>query len=267
MRAQHLLTQRFTAEFSIRPFLEHHPQATLERLAQWTQDPSEHVRRLVSEGTRPRLPWGRRLKAFQADPTPVLNLLERLKDDPSLYVRRSVANNLNDIGKDHPDRLVALACRWWSESTRLGSEPLRAQRQWLVAHGLRSLLKAGHPGALGVLGHGELPEVRLLDPSLSPSPARMGARIRLGFSLHNPTDRVQSLLVDLRVHYRKAAGHTGPKVFKLRAVNLAPQATAVFAKTLSLAQMTTRQHHPGEHRVEALVNGQALALGSFELLP
>ena len=129
MRAQHALTQRFTAEYSIRAFLEKHPEATLARLRTWTGDPSEHVRRLVSEGTRPRLPWAPRLRAFQLDPRPVLELLELLKDDPALYVRRSVANNLNDIGKDHPALLTAVAKRWLRGAS--------AERQWIVNHALR----------------------------------------------------------------------------------------------------------------------------------
>ena len=124
MQAQHALTQRFTAEFSIRPFLQHHPQQTLRRLSQWTQDPSEQVRRLVSEGSRPRLPWAPRLAAFQTDPRPVLQLLEQLRDDTSLYVRRSVANNLNDIGKDNPDMLMDTARRWL-----LGAS---TDREWIV---------------------------------------------------------------------------------------------------------------------------------------
>ena len=117
MRAQHALTQRFTAEYSIRAFLDKHPEATLARLRVWATDPSHHVRRLVSEGTRPRLPWAPRLRAFQRDPRPVLELLELLKDDPELYVRRSVANNLNDIGKDHPELLTATAKRWLRGAT------------------------------------------------------------------------------------------------------------------------------------------------------
>jgi 3-methyladenine DNA glycosylase AlkC len=117
MRAQHALTQRFTAEFSIRPFLVHHPEATLRQLAVWATDPSAHVRRLVSEGTRPRLPWAPRLRQFQTDPAPVLALLELLKDDPELYVRRSVANSLNDIGKDHPEVLNRTAQAWLKNAT------------------------------------------------------------------------------------------------------------------------------------------------------
>jgi 3-methyladenine DNA glycosylase AlkC len=118
MRAQYELTQRFTAEYSIRVFLERYPEATLARLREWARDPSVHVRRLVSEGTRPRLPWAPRLRSFQDDPRPVLELLELLRDDPELYVRRSVANNLNDIGKDNPAALIE-TCSAGSTALRL----------------------------------------------------------------------------------------------------------------------------------------------------
>src|SRR5688500_16652967 len=146
LELQYELTRRFTAEFSIRAFLERHPEATLRRLHVWASDPAPHVRRLVSEGTRPRLPWARRLRAFQNDPAPVLELLELLKDDPELYVRRSVANNLNDIGKDHPEILVEVARRWLA-----GAGP---ERRWVVAHALRSAVKRGEAGALAALGYG-----------------------------------------------------------------------------------------------------------------
>lgn len=258
MRAQHALTQVFTAEFSIRPFLVHHTQATLKRLALWANDPSEHVRRLVSEGTRPRLPWGQRLRAFQADPAPVLALLELLKDDPSLYVRRSVANNLNDIGKDHPDALLAVARRWWHQPT--------AQRRWLVTHALRSRIKAGDPGALALLGFGAQAQVTLTDVHMDPPAPRMGQSVRWRFGLHNPGTQPQSLLVDCGVHFVKASGQARLKVFKLKTVELAPGCTEVFGKTLSLAPMTTRQLHPGLHRVDVLINGVAQPLGVFNLL-
>jgi 3-methyladenine DNA glycosylase AlkC len=124
MRAHHELAQRFTAEFSIRLFLERHCEATLARLTQSATDPSPDVRRLVSEGTRPRLPWAPRLRDFQANPQPVLALLDLLKDDPDLYVRRSVANNLNDIGKDHPALLTDTANRWMQNATE--------ERRWLI---------------------------------------------------------------------------------------------------------------------------------------
>ncbi len=257
MRLQHALTQRFTAEFCIRPFLETQPAATLARLAEWTRDRSEQVRRLVSEGTRPRLPWARRLRDFQRDPSPVVELLERLKDDPSLYVRRSVANNLNDIGKDHPALLFSIARRWLVDAP--------APRRWIVGHALRSAVKQGAPEALQILGFGEQARVELRAATVQPARVGIGERVEIGFGLHNTGRHGQSLLVDLRVWYVKANGLARPKVFKLRALELAAGETVRLSKSLSLAQMTTRVHHPGEHAVEALVNGRPLALGHFLL--
>jgi 3-methyladenine DNA glycosylase AlkC len=144
LQAQHELTRRFTAEFSIRAFLVKHPQATYERLRRWASDPSVHVRRLVSEGSRPRLPWAQRLRAYQEDPTPVIALLELLKDDPERYVQRSVANNLNDISKDHPEVAVDVCRRWLVDAT--------PGRRWIVQHALRSLVKQGHRGGAAAAG-------------------------------------------------------------------------------------------------------------------
>ena len=259
MQAQYELTQRFSAEFSIRYFIERHPQATLARLRQWASDPSHHVRRLVSEGTRPRLPWAQRLRDFQRDPAPVLALLELLKDDPSLYVRRSVANNLNDIGKDHPALLTETAQRWLQDAS--------AERQWLVRHALRSAVKRGEAGALQALGFGEPPQVSLSQVQLNPRQARIGGKIGIGLRLHNHTSNTQALMVDLRIGYIKANGAASPKVFKLKALQLAPGEAAELQKQISLADMTTRKHYPGQHQVEVLLNGQPMPLGSFQLMP
>ncbi len=257
MRAQHALTQRFTAEFSLRAYLIHHQGPTLARLHEWARDPSEHVRRAASEGTRPRLPWAPRLPAFQADPTPVLALLERLKDDPSEYVRRSVANNLNDIGKDHPARLVA-TCRAWMR----GASPARKA---LIAHALRTAVKRGDPDALAVLGYDarRRPEVREVTAT-PPSPV-IGGRVALAVVVHNPGRRPLPVVVDLAVHFVKARGEARPKVFKLRSLTLAPGQEARLSKTLSLAQHTTRTHHAGHHRVEVLLNGHRTPGTTFSL--
>lgn len=259
MRALHALTQRFTAEFSIRPFLERHPEATLRQLQRWAQDPSPHVRRLVSEGTRPRLPWAPRLRAFQQDPAPVMALLELLKDDPDLYVRRSVANNLNDIGKDHPQLLADTARRWLEDAS--------AERRWIIGHALRSAVKRGEPGALQVLGFGKTAKVLVQAAQVTPARARIGGRVDIDFEVHNPHTRAQRVLVDCCVHYVKANGHTSGKVFKLKTLELAAGDTVPLRKRLSLAQMTTRKHYAGVHRVDVVLNGQPQALGAFELLP
>ena len=176
MAALHALTQRFTAEFAIRPFLERHPERTLERLHAWCADESQHVRRLVSEGTRPRLPWAPRLRAFQEDPAPVLALLEKLADDPEEYVRRSVANNLNDIGKDHPELLAEVAADWLAR---------RPGRRRVVAHGLRTALKRGEPGALRVLGLEGADGVEVADAAPLPDRVAVGGSVRVAVTLAN----------------------------------------------------------------------------------
>ena len=256
MRAQHALTQLFTAEFSIRAFLEKHPERTLARLREWTQDPSRHVRRLVSEGTRPRLPWAPRLRAFQKDPRPVIELLELLKDDPELYVRRSVANNLNDIGKDHPELLTAIAKRWLR-----GASP---ERRWIVGHALRSAVKRADAGALGALGFGGKLVLKPRRVSITPAVARIGGSVRIAFDLVNTGRQAQRVMADLVVHFVKARG-TGAKTFKLKALELPPGGSASLSKKIGLQQLTTRKHYPGEHRVDALLNGRRLPLGRFEL--
>jgi 3-methyladenine DNA glycosylase AlkC len=257
MQAHHALTQRFTAEFSIRPFLIQHTEATLERLMDWTHDPSEHVRRLVSEGTRPRLPWASRLPAFQRNPKPVLALLERLKDDPAHYVRRSVANNLNDIGKDHPDLLADTGRAWLKDAT--------AERQWVVQHALRSAIKRGEPGALAALGFGTGAEVLIGQSNITPRRAVIGGKLAVNFEVTNSTAKPQRVLVDFAVHYIKANGASRAKVFKLTTLHLAPHETQGVCKRISLAEMTTRKHYPGLHRVDVILNGSSQSLGSFDL--
>ena len=257
MRAQYELTQRFTAEFSIRAFLDREPERTLAVLRAWAADPSPHVRRLVSEGTRPRLPWAPRLRRFQEDPRPVLELLELLKDDPELLVRRSVANNLNDIGKDHSDLLVETCRRWAVDATE--------ERSWVIGHALRSAVKRGDLGALEVLGFGDGDGVKIRRVRIEPHDAVIGGRVTVSFELSNTASRRRSFNADLRVGFVKANGGTSPKVFKVRAVELDAGETVRFQKSISLQQHSTRTHYPGRHPVDIVVNGRTHAGGGFDL--
>ncbi len=147
LNACYAITQRFTAEWCIRPYIVAQPKPTLAALRQWTGDRDPHVRRLVSESTRPRLPWGTRLTQFVDNPDPALALLEKLKDDPELYVRRSVANHLGDVAKDHPLRVYDLCERWLDEADRLRGNTHRENRRWIVRHALRHPWKKGDPTA------------------------------------------------------------------------------------------------------------------------
>jgi 3-methyladenine DNA glycosylase AlkC len=258
LRFQYEVTKRFTAEFSLRVFVERHPELTLATLRRWTRDPDVHVRRLVSEGTRPRLPWAPRLRAFQKDPTPGLELLERLKDDPELYVRRSVANHLNDVGKDHPDRAVEVARAW--------SRGADANRAWVVRHALRDLVKKGHPGALAVMGAGARPDLDVRRVRLGAARVRRGGELRFTAELASRSPAPQELLVDFAVHFVKANGSTAPKVFKLRRLALPPKGVVPVAGRVSFRPMTTRRLYPGRHALELRINGVAFPLAVFQLL-
>jgi 3-methyladenine DNA glycosylase AlkC len=258
MRAQYELTQRFSAEYSIRVFLERYLQQTLGRLHEWAFDSNVHVRRLVSEGTRPRLPWAPRLRAFQDDPRPVLELLELLKDDPDLFVRRSVANNLNDIGKDNPAALIETCRRWMTDAS--------PQRSWLVRHALRSAVKRGEPEALEILGFLPATGVQVRDIHIAPAVASIGDSITFTVELSNDGSATKQLLIELRVHFVKANGKPSPKVFALKELVLRPNGSVQLSKTISLAQHTTRTHYPGQHRVEVLVNGRPSATSVFDIV-
>ena len=188
----------------------------------------------------------------------MLEILEVLRDDPEPFVRRSVANNLNDIGKDNPDLLLEVARRW--------SVDAGAERMALIRHALRSLVKAGDTGALEILGYPEGAAVEVRAVSIQPPEVAKGGSLAIGFELHGLGESTQRILVDLRVHYAKANGSTAPKVFKLRTMELTPGGVCRFSKRLSLADLTTRRHHPGVHRLEALINGSAEPLGEFLLV-
>jgi 3-methyladenine DNA glycosylase AlkC len=256
MAAQYELTKRFTAEFSVRAYIERYPDKTLARLRIWAHDDNVHVRRLVSEGTRPRLPWAPQLRRFREDPMPVLELLELLKDDEEEYVRRSVANNLNDIAKDHPDLVVATATEWWNGDDN---------RRRLVRHGLRTLIKQGDPGALAILGYGKDSPTRIDGVAVTPEVVSIGESVRITIELVNPSDQPSEALVDIVVHFVKANGSTSPKVFKGGERSLSPGGSATVSKLISVAQFSTRTHYPGTHIVEIQINGQREPGGSFEI--
>jgi 3-methyladenine DNA glycosylase AlkC len=257
MQALYQLTQRFTSEFAIRPFIQCYPDKCLVLLTEWATDSNLHVRRLVSEGTRPRLPWASRLPEFIQDPSPVVKLLELLKDDTQLYVRRSVANNLNDIGKDHPELLANIAKEWLENASK--------NRIWLIRHALRSAIKRSEQGALNALGYGETPDVEIKNVAITPQKAKMGACVRISFELVNQANETAPLMVDFCVHFIKANDKANPKVFKLKAVELVSNQTQKFSKKVSLKPMTTRTLYPGSHKVEVIINGRSSLIGDFDL--
>jgi 3-methyladenine DNA glycosylase AlkC len=250
------LTPLFSAEFAIRSFIERHFDVTRDYLRRWCDDPDADVRRLVSEGTRPRLPWGRRLHRFVEDPAPVLELLEALRDDSSEYVRRSVANNINDISRDHPDLAVDV-CRGWLEGAGDG-------RRRIVRHALRTLVKAGHPEVFPLLGF-EDPGVTVRHFGPARATVRMGQSLPFTIVLDAHPEEPARLVVDYAVHYRRANGRMAPKVFKLRRVEMAPGQTLQLQKQHSFKPVSTRTCYPGEHGIELLINGRSRGRVTFVL--
>jgi len=258
MQAQYELTKRFSAEACIRAYIAKDPERTFAVLRAWTRDENAHVRRLVSEGTRLRLPWAARVPWLDAHPERVLELLELLKDDVSSLVRRSVANNLNDLGKVRPD-LLTRACTAWLEGAS-------SERRALVEHALRSAVKRGDAGALRLLGYGKDASVALENVRFAPLRVAIGGRVSVSFALRSTSGSRQDLLVDLAVHFVKARGHSTPKVFKVKRIVLPPRGWADLRTTISLAVHTTRKPRPGAHAVDILVNGRARRAGSFEVI-
>lgn len=256
MTALKAMTKRFSAEFGIRYFLRADPVRSLATLDGWVGDPCRHVRRLVSEGTRPRLPWAMRLPDFVADPTPLLPLLDTLKDDRAEEVRRSVANNLNDIAKDHPDLVATTAGQWMA-----GAGP---ERRKLVRHALRSLVKQGHQGAFEVLGYRPaavaVRALRITTPTVV-----FGGTLEFELALESRGQDDQKLIVDYAIHHQKANGRRSPKVFKWKRLILPKGGKITAARRHPLVPITTRRYYPGRHLVEVLVNGHALGRAAFTL--
>ena len=251
------LTRFGTAEFAIRPFLAQDADRALAMMARWTGSDDEHVRRLASEGARPRLPWAARVPALKADPTRAALILEVLKADPSLYVRKSVANHLNDIAKDRPDWLLDRLADWPND------DPHTA---WIIRHALRTLIKQGEPRALALIGVGHGAAVSVHKFAVAPAVVRLGERIAISAAIVSDSSENQPLVVDYRVHYARAGGKTAAKVFKWKSFELAAGATASLRISQVIRDFSTRRHHPGRHKVELIINGETMGESGFGLL-
>jgi 3-methyladenine DNA glycosylase AlkC len=250
-------TQQFSAEFAIRPFIVRYPERTMGQMLAWSEHESAEVRRLATEGCRPRLPWGIRLQALVADPSPILPILERLKNDESESVRKSVANNLNDISKDNADVVLDMLCEWQAGAT----EDVR----WITRHALRTLLKQGHPRALALLGYPSDAEIAVRNVVVEPQSIQIGDEITLSFDIESLAGDPLNLMIDYVVYHMRANGTLSPKVFKLAKRTILPGAVLHIEKKHSFALVTTRKYYPGEHIIEPKINGQLFGRAGFVL--
>lgn len=250
-------TRHFSAEFDVRPFIARDPARVLRVMLGWAADPDWRVRRLASEGSRPRLPWGLRLQELVKDPAPLQPILEALRDDPIEAVRRSVANAVNDIAKDHPDRAVALLSAW-------RTEPARAA---LIRHALRHLVKQGHAGALELMGVDGGARFAIDALVLDRNRIRIGDAVTLSLTLRNAGRRSARAILDYAVHHLGARGELRPKVFKWRELDLGPGESIALSRRHSMKPVTTRRYYAGLHEIDIRVNGRILASSPFDLAP
>ncbi len=257
MAALNHFTRYSSSEFAIRPFLKTRFEPTLEVMKGWARDENEHVRRLASEGCRPRLPWSFNLPLLIANPDPARDILDRLNADPSLYVRKSVANHLNDISKDHPETMLD-----WVNAWDLSNK----QSAWIAKYAARSLLKQGHPRAFSLFGFEARPEISIKNMQLDKPRLELGERIVFSFDLISLKQTPQKLAVDYIVHYVKKSGQRSPKVFKLKELTLLPGDVQHISKSQQFKNFTTRIHYAGRHQIELVINGQSMAMLEFDLI-
>ncbi|WP_413476449.1 DNA alkylation repair protein [Latilactobacillus fuchuensis] len=254
MQALECFTQQSSAEFAIRPFILADPTRAMAQLNRWAQSDHQHVRRLATEGCRPRLPWGQSLPIFKADPTPVLALLEQLRNDPALYVRKSVANNLNDIAKDHPNLVIATAKRWQGQSV---------ETDWIIRHGCRTLLRKSFDTVKGLFSYAvdqpKRPLVQFASLMVRPTTVAIGAKTLLQYNVQLRAEDALFVRIEYAVDYVKANGQTSRKLFKLLDKSVNGAMPLVAQRQLNFKDLTTRKHYPGCHQVTLIVNGQSVA--------
>lgn len=257
VNALELLTQFISAEFAVRPFLLKYGHRMLAEMVKFSTHPNYHVRRFASEGSRPRLPWGAAIPWLKADASELLPLLENLKNDPHEYVRRSVANNLNDITKDHPELVIELAKKW---------KGLSKETDAIIKHACRTLLKAGHPSILhfyGLLGDG----LTVSNFAIETPQVKIGDAVAFSFTINNETSEARYIRLEYALFYLKSNGSLAAKVFKISEKTYAAGESVLIKRKQSFRLITTRKFYVGHHRLSILVNGKEKAIGDFELIP
>ncbi len=255
VEALEFVTQFVSCEFAVRPFILKYGNEMILRMQQWSLHESHKVRRLASEGSRPRLPWAMGIPFLKKDPASILPILENLKNDPSEYVRRSVANSLNDIAKDHPQVVLEVAKSW---------SGLSAETDALIKHGSRTLLKQGHTEILKHYGLDDtgivLKDFKLLTPVV-----KIGESLTFSFSIRNENPTEQNVRLEYAVYYKKQNGQNTKKVYKISERVYPAGAEVAIIRKQKFILITTRKFHLGDHQVSIIINGAEKELASFEL--
>jgi 3-methyladenine DNA glycosylase AlkC len=257
MEAMEYFTKFGSAEFAVRVFLDQDFEAAMVYVNRWAKDDNTHVRRLATEGTRPRLPWSFQLKNLVADPTPAFDMLTTLSKDPELYVRKSVGNHLNDIAKDNVDLMFDLIEGWDHDNKHT---------KWIITRGLRSLVKKGHPKALAFHGFQENPQIDVNPLTLSSTAIQLGDKLEFEFTLKSTSRHDQKLAIDTIVHFLKKSGKQAEKVFKFRVLDLKAGETLTLKGKQPFKLITTRKLYSGEHGIQVMINGTRYDVADFDLV-
>lgn len=256
IKALELVTQFVSCEYAVRPFLLQYGDKMMQQMTAWSLHKNHKVRRLSSEGARPKLPWAMAVPALKKDPVPVLAILENLKNDPSEWVRRSVANNLNDISKDHPGIVLEIAKRW---------KGIGKETDAIIKHGCRTLLKQGHADILQYYGlegsNIQLSNFKVLTPKV-----KIGDALAFSFSICNNNTTAQVVRLEYAIYYRKANGQLSKKVFKISEKIYQPGEKADIVRKQKFILITTRTFYAGAHEMSVIINGQEKIKGNFLLV-
>ena len=254
LKAMEKITLFTSCEFAIRPYLIKYPGIVMEQMLIWSKHPNEKLRRFSSEGCRPRLPWAIAIPYLKNDPSPILPILENLKNDSSLYVRKSVANNLNDIAKDHPALVLNIAKNWKGESV---------ETDWIIKQGCRGLLKQANREALILFGTRGDVNCRVTNLVLNKTKIRIGETIQFSFELLLKENKPATLRIEYALYFMKSNGRQNKKIFKITENNYACKKKIPFFKQQSFKDLTTRKHYPGAHFIAIVVNGKELCKKEF----
>lgn len=255
MAALERYTSTSSSEFAVRPFIIKYEEIMMKQMASWAKHDNEHIRRLASEGCRPKLPWGQNLTKFIEDPTPILAILEQLKEDPSLYVRKSVANNLNDISKTHPDLIIKIAKNWYGDNE---------YTNWIVKHGCRTLLKKGNKDVLQIFGFTDSDNVSVDNFTLSDQSISIGECLSFNFMIS--VKQTAKIRLEYGIDYVKANGKRNRKIFQISEILLKENQEKQYTKVHSFMDKSTRKHYAGIHSITLLINGIERETRDFEVL-
>ncbi|HBG7785153.1 TPA: DNA alkylation repair protein [Clostridioides difficile] len=254
IRALERNTEYWSSEFAVRAFIIKDEDRMMAQMRKWSKHKSEHVRRLASEGCRPQLPWGQAISKFKKDPTPVLPILEQLKTDTSTYVQKSVANNLNDISKTHPDLVISIAKDWYGKNK---------STNWIVKHGCRTLLKKGNRDVLALFGYDDTTSINLQDFTLETTSISIGEDLTFSFNIL--AKKATKTRLEYGIDYMKSNGKRNRKIFKISEVSLKENEKKSYMKKHSFADVSVRKHYPGIHSIAIIINGIEKDKLDFEL--